>query len=184
MVDGDGAHDESVSGDLAGAARRIIVVGAGLAGTGLPVDLMPVEDGWSVPGSLREQGRRLLLREPTRADGERLFACASDPEVTRFLAFDPPRAPSDTLEFIDRVEAWSRLASDLDHGKLADITHEIGMDQPFVPPGLTSDAGASSLPSSTARSQRARSPAVMASPPAANSQPAPSLGAGRGGPSA
>jgi len=24
---------------------------------------------------------------------------------------------------------WSRLASDLDHGKLADITHEIGMDQ-------------------------------------------------------
>jgi acrylyl-CoA reductase (NADPH) len=25
--------------------------------------------------------------------------------------------------------AWSRLASDLDHSKLADITHEIGMDQ-------------------------------------------------------
>jgi acrylyl-CoA reductase (NADPH) len=25
--------------------------------------------------------------------------------------------------------AWSRLAGDLDHGKLADITHEISMDQ-------------------------------------------------------
>src|SRR3954454_23967228 len=28
-----------------------------------------------------------------------------------------------------RKLAWSRLASDLDHGKLADITHEIGLDQ-------------------------------------------------------
>jgi acrylyl-CoA reductase (NADPH) len=28
-----------------------------------------------------------------------------------------------------RKEAWSRLASDLDHAKLADITHEIGLDQ-------------------------------------------------------
>jgi ribosomal-protein-alanine N-acetyltransferase len=53
-------------------------------------------------------GHRLLLREPTRADGARLFACASDPEVTRFLAFDPPRSLVDTLEFIDRVEAWRR----------------------------------------------------------------------------
>jgi ribosomal-protein-alanine N-acetyltransferase len=53
-------------------------------------------------------GRRLLLREPTPADGARLFACASDPEVTRFLAFDPPRSVVETLEFIDRVEAWRR----------------------------------------------------------------------------
>jgi acrylyl-CoA reductase (NADPH) len=28
-----------------------------------------------------------------------------------------------------RKLAWSRLASDLDHGKLADITHEISLDQ-------------------------------------------------------
>src|SRR3954453_9081038 len=28
-----------------------------------------------------------------------------------------------------RKLAWSRLASDLDHGKLADITHEIGLEQ-------------------------------------------------------
>jgi ribosomal-protein-alanine N-acetyltransferase len=53
-------------------------------------------------------GRRLLLREPTQADGERLFACVSDPEVTRFLAFDPPRSLADTLELIARVEAWRR----------------------------------------------------------------------------
>jgi hypothetical protein len=32
-------------------------------------------------------GRRVLLREPTAACGERLFASASDPEVARFLAF-------------------------------------------------------------------------------------------------
>lgn len=53
-------------------------------------------------------GRRLLLREPTRADGERLFACASDPGVTRFLAFDPPRSPSETLAFIERAEDYRR----------------------------------------------------------------------------
>jgi acrylyl-CoA reductase (NADPH) len=28
-----------------------------------------------------------------------------------------------------RKLAWSRLARDLDHGKLADITHEISLDQ-------------------------------------------------------
>jgi acrylyl-CoA reductase (NADPH) len=28
-----------------------------------------------------------------------------------------------------RKLAWNRLASDLDKGKLADITHEIGLDQ-------------------------------------------------------
>ena len=28
-----------------------------------------------------------------------------------------------------RRTAWSRLASDLDHGKLAEITHEIGLDE-------------------------------------------------------
>ncbi len=53
-------------------------------------------------------GRRLHLREPTRADGESLFACLGDAEVTRFLAFDPPRTLRDTLDFLDRVEAWRR----------------------------------------------------------------------------
>jgi ribosomal-protein-alanine N-acetyltransferase len=53
-------------------------------------------------------GRRLLLREPTRADGERLFACASDPEVTRFLAFDSPRSLDETFAFIDRAGEYRR----------------------------------------------------------------------------
>jgi [ribosomal protein S5]-alanine N-acetyltransferase len=49
-------------------------------------------------------GRRLLLREPTPADATRIFEHTTDPEVTQFLAFDPPRSPSDTLEFIGRCE--------------------------------------------------------------------------------
>jgi acrylyl-CoA reductase (NADPH) len=28
-----------------------------------------------------------------------------------------------------RKAAWARLASDLDHAKLAEITHEIGLDE-------------------------------------------------------
>lgn len=53
-------------------------------------------------------GRRLLLREPTPADGERLFVYTSDPEITRFLSFDPPRTIEDTLTFIARCEAYRR----------------------------------------------------------------------------
>jgi acrylyl-CoA reductase (NADPH) len=30
-----------------------------------------------------------------------------------------------------RKAAWNRLASDLDRGKLSEITHEIGLDQVF-----------------------------------------------------
>ena len=50
-------------------------------------------------------GPRVLLREPRPADAERLFAYTSDPEVTRFLAFDPPRSVGDSLRFIARAEA-------------------------------------------------------------------------------
>jgi [ribosomal protein S5]-alanine N-acetyltransferase len=49
-------------------------------------------------------GRRLLLREPTPADAERLYAYTSDREVTRFLAFDPPGSIDDTRQFIARAE--------------------------------------------------------------------------------
>ena len=44
-------------------------------------------------------GRRLHLREPTRADGESLFACLGDAEVTRFLAFEPPLDPARHARF-------------------------------------------------------------------------------------
>ena len=45
-----------------------------------------------------------MLREPRAADAERLFAYTSDPEVTRFLAFDPPRSVAESLRFIARAE--------------------------------------------------------------------------------
>jgi [ribosomal protein S5]-alanine N-acetyltransferase len=50
-------------------------------------------------------GPRVLLREPRAADAERLFVYTCDPEVTRFLAFDPPRSVSESLRFIARAEA-------------------------------------------------------------------------------
>ena len=53
-------------------------------------------------------GRRLLLREPTQADGEHLFGYTTDPLITRFLAFESPRTVEDTLEFIQRCEEYRR----------------------------------------------------------------------------
>ena len=53
-------------------------------------------------------GRRLVLREPTRADGESLFAYTSDPAITRFLAFDSPRTIDETDKFITRCEEYRR----------------------------------------------------------------------------
>jgi RimJ/RimL family protein N-acetyltransferase len=49
-------------------------------------------------------GHRVVLREPRAADAERLFAYTSDPAVTRFLAFDPPRSVARSLRFIARAE--------------------------------------------------------------------------------
>jgi ribosomal-protein-alanine N-acetyltransferase len=45
-------------------------------------------------------GRRVLLREPREDDVAPLFEFASDPDVIRFLAFDAPGSPDDTLHFI------------------------------------------------------------------------------------
>lgn len=47
-------------------------------------------------------GRRVLLREPREDDGAGLFRYTSDPEVTRFLAIEPPGTIDDTLYFIAR----------------------------------------------------------------------------------
>jgi len=58
-------------------------------------------------------GPCVLLREPRTADAERLFVYSSDPEVTRFLAFDPPRSISESLRFIARAEALR--ASDVEY---------------------------------------------------------------------
>ena len=50
-------------------------------------------------------GPRVLLREPRPADAERFYVYTSDPEVTRFLAFDSPRSVDESLRFIARAEA-------------------------------------------------------------------------------
>jgi ribosomal-protein-alanine N-acetyltransferase len=48
-------------------------------------------------------GRRVLLREPREGDAVSIFEHTSDPEVTRFLAFDPPRGIEETELFIART---------------------------------------------------------------------------------
>ncbi len=48
-------------------------------------------------------GPRILLREPRAADAEPLFLYTSDPEVTRYLAFDSPRSVAESLRFIERA---------------------------------------------------------------------------------
>ena len=54
-------------------------------------------------------GPRVLLREPRPEDAAHLFAYTSDPEVTRFLAFDSPRSVDESLRFIERVGAQRHL---------------------------------------------------------------------------
>ena len=53
-------------------------------------------------------GRRVLLREARPDDGDALFRHTSDPEVTRFLAFEPPAALDDTLAFLARSVEYRR----------------------------------------------------------------------------
>lgn len=53
-------------------------------------------------------GRRVLLREPREGDAAPIFEHTSDPEVTRFLSFDPPRVIEETELFIARARE-SRL---------------------------------------------------------------------------
>lgn len=50
----------------------------------------------------------MRLREPARQDAVRLFDYASDPQVTRYLAFDTPRTVGDLLAFIALCEQWRR----------------------------------------------------------------------------
>ena len=45
-------------------------------------------------------GRRVVLREPREDDAVPLFEYASDPDVTRFLAFARPVSPEDTRHFL------------------------------------------------------------------------------------
>ena len=50
--------------------------------------------------------RRLILRRPTLPDAEPIFEeYAQDPEVTRYLAWQPHRSLSDTRAFLEGVSA-------------------------------------------------------------------------------
>ncbi len=53
---------------------------------------------------------RLLLRRPEVSDAEAIFQCyASDPEVTRYLAWPTHRSPADTRVFLAFSDAeWAR----------------------------------------------------------------------------
>ncbi len=51
-------------------------------------------------------GRRVLLREPREDDAVRLYEFVRDPEVTRFLAIDPPASPDDTRFFIEKCHEY------------------------------------------------------------------------------
>jgi ribosomal-protein-alanine N-acetyltransferase len=53
-------------------------------------------------------GRRVLLREPRGEDAVRLYDLVRDPEVTRFLAIDPPGSPDDTRFFIEKCHEHRR----------------------------------------------------------------------------
>ena len=53
-------------------------------------------------------GRRVLLREPREGDAPSIFESTRDPEITRFLAFDPPSLIEETELFIARARE-SRL---------------------------------------------------------------------------
>jgi len=51
-------------------------------------------------------GRRVLLREAREGDAVAIFQHTRDPEVTRFLAFDSPRAIEETELFIARAREY------------------------------------------------------------------------------
>ena len=53
-------------------------------------------------------GRRVLLREPREDDAVPLYEFVRDPEVTRFLAIDPPASPDDTRFFIEKCHEHRR----------------------------------------------------------------------------
>jgi ribosomal-protein-alanine N-acetyltransferase len=58
----------------------------------------------------RIETERLTLRIPSLADAEAIFReYAQDPEVTRYLIWEPHRAINETLEFLSHcVSAWQK----------------------------------------------------------------------------
>ena len=52
----------------------------------------------------------LLLRRARRDDRDDIFAYASDPEVSRYVLWDPHRTPADTARFIRSLRLLYREA--------------------------------------------------------------------------
>jgi ribosomal-protein-alanine N-acetyltransferase len=70
-------------------------------------------------------GRRVLLREPREDDGAVLFRYTRDPEVTRFLAVEPPATVDDTLYFIEKCHQHR-----LQGREYVFVIAEVASDQP------------------------------------------------------
>jgi [ribosomal protein S5]-alanine N-acetyltransferase len=67
------------------------------------------------------QTRRLLLRAPTPADAEAVFAYASDPQATRYMAWPRHRELTDAHAFItSTLRAWEQ------HGVSAYLIEQAG----------------------------------------------------------
>ena len=55
---------------------------------------------------------RLLLRPPTLADAEQIFArYGQDAEVSRYMSWIPHRTIEDTVTFLNRIVATTRKAA-------------------------------------------------------------------------
>ncbi|HEY7447233.1 MAG TPA: GNAT family N-acetyltransferase [Vicinamibacterales bacterium] len=76
-------------------------------------------------------GRRVLLREPREGDAVAIFEHTSDPEVTRFLAFDPPRMLEETELFIARTREHR-----LQDREYVFVIADVGTDRPLGVTGL------------------------------------------------
>ena len=76
-------------------------------------------------------GRRVLLREPREDDAVRLYEFVRDPEVTRFLAIDPPASPDDTRFFIEKCHEHRRQDREY-----VFVIADVATDQPMGVIGL------------------------------------------------
>lgn len=74
---------------------------------------MPLADvAWRPP---RLETDRLLLRGWEPSDADAVFAYASDPEVTPYMAWDAHRSPADAVAFLDGFVAERYAEQELDY---------------------------------------------------------------------
>jgi N-acetyltransferase len=76
-------------------------------------------------------GRHILLREIREDDAELVFEYTQDPEVTRFLAFEPPQAIEETDLFVARAREYR-----LQDREYVFAIAEVASDRPIGVTGL------------------------------------------------